>query len=392
MIKRLSTITLLCFFISMPSFALDLSQHLKYNFSALHFDDDSAFLPFEDQDQQFHDLNYRANLSTSLSAFNLEAHYQLQLLNSQQLNNYIDPDTNRLFDFSSVIDEQNNQLIHHRLDRLSIGYSTTTTTTRFGRQAVTWGNGFVFNVMDIFNPFAPTAIDKEYKPGDDILYFQLLTDSGADWQFIYLPRRDNNDEIATDQSSTAVKLQSVLASVDFNLLLARHYRDNILGLGISRPIKDSLWRFDITHTQLDGGKSVTSVSTNIDYSWLSLGKNFYGFVELYHNGFGRRDSADPLSLALTTRLSRGELFAKDKNYLSTGLRIELHPLVNFSPTLINNLDDQSSLLSLSIDYNWQQNLNLSTQLVTGLGPSQSEYNGSEAAADSLTFLFGYYFY
>ena len=391
MIKLLMTTMLLCFFSSAPSFALEVNQHLKYSFSAFHFDDDSVFLPFEDQDQQLHDINYRANLSTSLSAFNFEAHYQLQLLNSQQLDNYIDPDNNRLFDFSSVIDEQNNQLMHHRLDRLSLGYSTATTTTRFGRQAVTWGNGFVFNVMDIFNPFSPTAIDKEYKPGDDMLYFQLLTEKAADWQFIHLLRRDNNDDIESEQASSAIKLQSTFSSLDIDLLLARHYRDNIIGLGISQPIKDSLWRFDITHTQLDSGKSVTSVSTNIDYSWQSLGKNFYCFLEYYHNGFGIRDASDPLSLSLTTRLSRGELFARFRNYLSAGLRIELHPLLNFSPTLINNLDDQSSLLSLSLDYSWQQNLNLSTQLVSGLGDSQSEYNGNAAAADNLTFLLGYYF-
>jgi len=391
MIKQLTTSVLLWFIISASSFAVDLNQHLKYSFTALHFDDDSAFLTFEDQDQQFHDINYRANLSTSLSVFNLQAQYQLQLLNSQQLDSYIDPDSNRLFDFSSVIDEQNNQFIHHRLDRLSLSYSTTTTTTRFGRQAVTWGNGFVFNVMDIFNPFSPTALDKEYKPGDDMLYFQLLTEQGTDWQFIHLLRRDNNGDVEAEQASSAIKLQSTFSSVDINLLLAMHYQDTIVGLGISQPIQDSLWRFDITHTELDDGRSVTSVSTNIDYSWQNLGKNFYGFVEYYHNGFGRRDVSDPLSLSLTTRLSRGEIFARFRNYLSAGLRIELHPLVHFSPTLINNLDDQSSLLSLSFDYNWQQNLNLSTQLVSGLGSSQSEYNGSEASPDTLTFLLGYYF-
>jgi len=390
MIRQLTTV-LFCCFISAPIYALDVSQHLKYSLSAFHFDNDSAFLPFEDQSQHFNDINYRANVSTSLNVFKVDAHYQLQLLNSQQLDSYIDPDKNRLFDLSSVIDEQDNQLLHHRLDRLSIDYSTTSTTTRFGRQAVTWGNGFVFNVMDIFNPFSPTAIDKEYKPGDDMLYFQLLTENGTDWQFIHLFRRDNNDEVETTQASSAVKLQSTFSSSDINLLLANHYQDRILGLGISQPISDSLWRLDISHTQLKGGKSVTSVSSNIDYSWQALSKNFYGFIEYYHNGFGIREAADPLSLALSTRLSRGELFARFRNYLSAGLRIELHPLVNFSPTLINNLDDHGSLLSLSLDYNWLQSLNLSTQLVTGLGDSQSEYNGNTAAADSLIFLLSYYF-
>jgi hypothetical protein len=32
-----------------------------------------------------------------------------------------------------------------------------------------WGNGLVFQVLDLFNPFPPNAVDREYKPGSDML-------------------------------------------------------------------------------------------------------------------------------------------------------------------------------------------------------------------------------
>ena len=53
-----------------------------------------------------------------------------------------------------------------------MGFATDHVVMRFGRQAITWGNGLVFNAMDIFNPFDPAAVDKEYKTGDDMIYGQ----------------------------------------------------------------------------------------------------------------------------------------------------------------------------------------------------------------------------
>ena len=53
---------------------------------------------------------------------------------------------------------------------------------RFGRQALSWGNGLFYAPMDLVNPFDPAAIDTEYKAGDDMLYLQYLQDSGNDLQ------------------------------------------------------------------------------------------------------------------------------------------------------------------------------------------------------------------
>lgn len=372
--------------------SMEISQQIKYDFSAFHLPDNSPALLSADHDQLFQHINYRANLAENIASFQLQAHYQLHFIKSSgaQLP-ATDIDQYRLFDLTSTISEQDDQLTQHRLDRLSIAYTKANMSVKFGRQAVTWGNGFVFNVMDIFNPFSPTAIDTEYKTGDDMLYFQLLSDAGNDWQIIYLPRRDIEQHIQQDQSSFAVKLQTPLKMTDAQWLLARHYDDSIFGIGLSRAISDSLWRLDITHTALTHGKNITSLSTNIDYSWQSFGKNVYGFIEYYHNGFGIRDSNDTLPASLSDRLTRGELYGLYQNYLSAGLRIELHPLVNFSPTLINNLDDQSRLLNLSLDYSWRQNLNLTLQLLTGFGSDLSEFNGNSSQGDNLMIFLNYYF-
>lgn len=371
--------------------AWEFTQHIKYNLVDFELPQDSPLLVSQPSSQQLHDINYRLNLSEQLGDFQIESHYQLNAIyHPDQTPFAIDTDQYKLFDLSSVISDKPDQLIYHRLDRFSVSYSTTTTSTRFGRQAVTWGNGLVFNVMDIFNPFSPTAIDKEYKTGDDMLYIQTLTDSGNEWQFIYLPRRNSDGDIKQAESSVAAKLYTMLSTFDINLLVAEHYNDFVLGLGLSHAIRESLWRLDITHTD-SASDNITSLSTNIDFSWTSFNKNMYGFIEYYINGFGIDDSNQTPDIALLSRIERGELFSLYRHYLSAGLRIELHPLLNLSPTLIHNLDDSSSLLSLSVQYDWLQNLSLTAQLITGTGNKDSEYNGANSPGDSLSVLLSYYF-
>ena len=43
--------------------------------------------------------------------------------------------------------------------------------------------------MDLFNPFSPTAVQRDYKVGDDMAHVQLPLNTG-ELQMLYLPRRD----------------------------------------------------------------------------------------------------------------------------------------------------------------------------------------------------------
>lgn len=370
----------------------EINHIIKYDLSTFSLPDNSPLLLTGDQQQTIQQLNYRGQFATTYKAFEFHADYQLNLLSSDNLSSVdFDNDQFSLFDLTTTVDEGSRHHLQQRLDRFYVGYQTDNSSYRFGRQAVTWGNGFIFNVMDIFNPFSPTALDREFKPGNDMLYAQHLSTSGDDWQYIYLPRRNSDGDIDNAQSSLVAKYHTLYADSDIDVLLAEHFDDSIFGLGISHALGESLWRLDMTHTALNSGQSITSLSTNLDYSWVSAGKNFYGFIEYYHNGFGIDDASDIATSYLLLRLERGELFTRFRNYLGIGLRIELHPLVNLSPTLISNLDDQSQLLSVNLVYDWQQNLIISTQLNIGAGSNNSEYNGPLSSGDSLSAQLAWYF-
>ena len=59
-----------------------------------------------------------------------------------------------------------------------------------GRQAVTWGNGLMFNPMDLFNPFAPSNTVRDYKMGDDLVSVRFNGEGGKELNLLYIPRRN----------------------------------------------------------------------------------------------------------------------------------------------------------------------------------------------------------
>jgi hypothetical protein len=64
-------------------------------------------------------------------------------------------DDRRILDLSHNISERNDRVIAHRLDRLYLSHTSEKTVLKIGRQAVSWGNGIIYNPVDFFNPFDP---------------------------------------------------------------------------------------------------------------------------------------------------------------------------------------------------------------------------------------------
>jgi hypothetical protein len=57
-------------------------------------------------------------------------------------------DDRRLFDLTSTLHETDSYVLFQRLDRLYLAMLPDWGSLRIGRQAITWGNGLIFNPMD----------------------------------------------------------------------------------------------------------------------------------------------------------------------------------------------------------------------------------------------------
>lgn len=364
--------------------------HAKYQAAATLYDADSIFGTGGAVTALDQDANLRLKAERRDGPWDYRIHYELGVLCGDTLaasrfftppwGSYGPPsDATRLFDLTGVLHNEGRAAAVQRIDRASVGYAREGFVFRAGRDAVSWGNGLVFQPMDIFNPFSPTAIDKEYKPGDDLLYTQILQQSGSDMQLVFVPRRDAVGGVSADSASLAAKYRQRVRLADVDVLLARHYGETLLGGGGGADWGGAVVRGDLM-ASATASDTVVSGIANVSYSWMWGGHNLSGYLEYFRNGFGQanRDystaglSANP---ALLARLARGELYNLGRDYLAGGLTIELTPRWMLSPLGVWNLNDGSGLIQVGASFDWRQNTSLLLGATLPLGPHDTEYGG-----------------
>ncbi|MDH5546291.1 MAG: DUF1302 domain-containing protein [Gammaproteobacteria bacterium] len=273
-----------------------------------------------------------------------------------------EPVDDNFFDLTAIVSDQGKQLFLHRLDRLFLHYRGERLSAKFGRQALSWGHGLMFQVMDMFNPFSPVALDTDYKNGTDMLSSEWLFDNGDDAQGLFVPRREaDNTGWDISGSSYAIKYHALLVDTDVDILVARHREEEVVGVGFARPVKQSMWRLDVVMNRNATTGTHNALVTNIDYSWVWFEHNFYGFVEYLYDEKGARE--------------QGDITLIGKHLFATSVRMELHPLVNASVGTIANLEDQSGLGLFSLHYDWMQDFSLSGSITTPFGAKDSSFAG-----------------
>jgi len=380
----------------------DFGGHTKFRLTSTSFPDDSLFRDLAGSSAEDFGFDARLKVSWRSGGWGVQSDAQFAALYGetieysrgfdaglQVLFPRLPTDERRLFDLTDIISDKGKRAVISRLDRLSASYTVDKGVVRFGRQAVTWGNGLMFNtVMDIFNPFDPTAIDKEYKSGDDMLYGQYLRDNGADIQSVLVFRRNPaTGDVETDQGSFAGKYHGFFGAGEYDILIARHFGETLLGVGGNRSIGGALWRGDLVVTSTDNEGTIASAVTSLSHSFTWGGKNVSGVVEYYFNGFGQRSRRyGPQDLALNPnllqRFARGEVFNLGRHYLGLSALIEITPLFLLTPNLFLNIEDTSALLQIATQTDVSENMLLLGALNIPVGEAGTEFGGIDSGVPS----------
>ena len=328
----------------------------------------------------------RLKLGAGRERWSFSADYQLVALDwdSLAVTGALPGDGRRYLDLTSVIHEGGRSALLHRLDRLSVGFTGERVVVRVGRQALSWGNGLYYAPMDLVNPFDPAAVDTEYKAGDDMVYAQFLRGNGDDLQFAHVARRDPvTGASGTATATTAFKYHGLAGDHEFDVLLARHYDDDIAALGGSLTLGGAIARADVVATRMVDD-TVWQFVGNLTYSWLGFGRNMSGAVEYHFNGFGQEDGryapADLLANpALLARLERGESFVLGRHYLAASVTVEMTPLWQLTPMLFANAGDPSALVQVVSNHSLADDMTLLASLNVPIGPGGSEFGGPPSA-------------
>ena len=294
-----------------------------------------------------------------------------------------------LFDLKGVLVDDQDLLLTHEIDRLSLGYSAPDFVIRAGRQALTWGAGMVFHPLDLVDPFAPNAVDTEYKPGVDMVYGQYLFENGSNLEAIAVPRAATYNAVPTWEDSTfAMRYNAWFGDLGTSMTLARDRGDTVVGLGLSGPLGDATWNVELMPTFVTGGGTRFSGLANISTGFMLGEHNATVFAEYFHNGFGVGGSGTPLDQLpadLTARVSRGQLFTTSRDYVAAGMSVEATPLLTLSPSAIVNLDDFSVNLAAQANWSLGDNTNLILGANVPLGGGGTEFGGRALTARSTTY-------
>ncbi len=377
---------------------VEFGGHSKTRLLADSYPDDSIFHSLTGSSATSIETELRLNLSVDKGPWNFDAAWQLYGAYGDRIElmrdlagamlpgvGHIPNDDRRLMNLTDVLRDEGKTAALHRLDRLSVSYTTDKLVLRLGRQAISWGNGLIFSPMDIVNPFDPTAVDTEFKAGDDMLYGQFLRDNGDDIEFAQVLRRDPaSGNVESSLATTAIKYHGILGDAEYDFLISDHYDDTTIAIGGNKSVGGAVWHADVVWLDTSSGSRVQLV-TNLSYSWVWGGRNMSGVVEYYFTEFGQHSGQydfDSLSQnpELLARLERGESFTLGRNYLAGGIMIEMSPLWMLTPNLFANLDDGSALLQVISRNSLSDNAEILAALNLPLGPSGSEFGGIESGA------------
>ena len=331
----------------------DFGGHSKLRMLAQSYPDDSLFRDLIGTNSIDGAGELRLNSAAKNDKWSLHADYQLVAINSDFLAAGLPGDDSRLFDLTSVLHDSDKNAVLHRLDRFWVGYAGEKTVVRFGRQALSWGNGLLYAPMDLVNPFDPATIDTEYKTGDDMLYVQYLRDGGDDVQGAVVFRRNVlTGDVESDEATIALKYHGFAGEHEYDVLVAESYGDTVVGVGHVRSIGGAVWRGDVVVTDASDDTYIELV-TNLSYSWVWGARNMSGALEYYYDGF-------------------------DRHYVAGSLAIEMSPLWMLTPTVLSNVNDPSGLLQIVTQYSLSDDMAFLGSLNVPLGANGTEFGGPDS--------------
>ena len=297
----------------------------------------------------------------------------------------------RLTDLSSTVGtETSKRRIQQNLDRFNLQFNFSAGDLTIGRQAISFGAARFINPTDVFLPFDVRTYNTEYRTGIDAVRFQKPVGQLGEIDFGLILGPDG--EAASSAAFGQIKTN--LKGSDLHATVIRFAEQNLIGFGL----QTALWDFGtwVEAASVTGIRDYWRVSLGLDYSF---NESTFASVEYHYNGAGSDDVATYLTQINQIPYSQGGVFFLGENYIIPALSIQLSPLTTVGIQGVFNLDDHSTYLSASLNYNVKEDLYIGlgyyhfsgkklSLTTTGSPVLNSEYGSNP---DNLFVSISYYF-
>ena len=258
-----------------------------------------------------------------------------------------------------------------RTDRLSIAADAGPTTITIGRQPVTLGHGMAFTPMDLVNPFFPTTVDQEYKPGLDAATVDAFF--GTSTQLSVIAAYTDPDPVTEADDWTvegavyAVYGQHTFGRHDVGLLLGKIRGDDAIGATIATYAGPVGIHADATYTNPSESSAEDPFVRAVLGAVWSATTELIVSAEVYHQSLGSTEPDGYLERLASDRHASGELWLAGTGYASTTVSYQATPLVAASASVIGNLTDGSALIAPNVAVSISDEVQLVCGGFAGLG-------------------------
>jgi hypothetical protein len=243
---------------------------------------------------------------------------------------------------ANLLDDENKHKIFQNLDRLNFQIQMDVGDLTIGRQAISFGSARIISPTDIFLPFDVRTLNTEYRTGVDAVRFQQpWGDFGEIDIGIVL-----GDDAKRENSAAFLQVRTNRKGIDYQFALAEFAEQHLTGVGLQTALWD--FGFWLETAYVNGDKNYLRLSTGMDYSF---SENTFAQIEYHYNGAGTKNHQDYLPNLGSVPYQRGGVFLLGKNYIMPGFTLQLSPIWFVAIQAIYNLDDNSSFVSLSGEYN-----------------------------------------
>jgi hypothetical protein len=227
-------------------------------------------------------------------------------------------------------------------------------------QPIAWGTGRFWNPTDILNPFDPTQVERDERPGVDAALAERKLGPLSKLSLVYAPQRSSS------MSSAAAQLHTNVRETDVSIMGGQFHRDAVAGFDFAGRIRQIGIRGEAAYTHADIGKSYTRAVLGADYVFPNT---FAVSAEVYYNGQGTTDKQAYDFPALFA----GTVQNVAQHYMGLYVGYDITPLVRFNTYAILNLDDRSVFVYPNVVYSVVTNLDLTLGVQLFAGTNGSEY-------------------
>jgi hypothetical protein len=285
------------------------------------------------------------------------------------------------------VNESANGGWRHEIDRANAQIHLRRADFTVGRQAIGWGRGVMFTSVDLFAPFSPLEVDREWRSGVDAVR--------AD---VRLADRSSIDLVGAfgdtlDRSAFAARARGYRGTIDLELAGGRRGRDLFGGVTSSAAVGDAEVHGEAAAFRVPSGINhdvVWKVVVGGSYRF-PIGAGILAYAEYHYSGFGAEHPEEILTLltapSFVGRFIRGDMQILSRHAVGVTGSYEASPEITYSGQWLHNPRDQSGIVAPAITYTFSDAVSLLGSVYVPYGrPPEGGVLRSEYGAASLSVL------